>query len=408
LTPEILILKLFLKDRDNYIKYSHIMSTLILDKEFVIIYKTIEKYYETIPTHSYIGQDEYTNFFLLHHNTLKDKDIILDLTKQIYNVDVSDSLMGEVIKNLLEKDTCNKIVQKLLPVLSENKFGILSSVEGDLKSYLKLVTKENQDSPFEDTPLEDLLENHVTGEGLHWRLSCLNEDIGVLRPGYLGHMFARTDSGKTSWLCSELSYMAKQLVDDENIIWFGNEENVGRIKLRLYSALLNEPLDRIVQYKDAALEKFELQGGNKIKFVGQIHDIKQIRNICFEYKPKLIVIDSGDKVSFSGDSKYEGANRLGQLYYLYRQLVDEFGLIGLTVGQASAEAAGKKWLEMHMLDNSKTGKPKEMDFIVGLGRTLGSEEDGIRYINIPKNKLIGRNGKFAIKFNPATGRFSNL
>jgi hypothetical protein len=82
-------------------------------------------------------------------------------------------------------------------------------------------------------------------------------------------------------------------------------------------------------------------------------------------------------------------------------------LIGLTVGQASVDAANKKWLEMHMLDNSKTGKPKEMDFIIGLGRTLG-EEDGIRYINIPKNKLIGRNGKHTVKFNPATGRFSDL
>ena len=408
MTPELLILKLFLKNKENYLKYNHILLSLILDKEFMIIFRTIEKYYETIPTHNYIGQDEFNNFFLLHHNTLKDKEILLELVKQIYEVDVSDSLMGEVIKNLLEKDIANKIVQKLLPVLSENKFGVLSSVDSDLKQYQDMITKEDRDSPFEDTPLEDLLESHVTGEGLHWRLSCLNEDIGVLRSGYLGHLFARTDSGKTSWLCSELSYMAEQLGEDDKIIWFGNEENVGRIKLRLYSALLNEPMERVVQYKDLALQKFNYRGGNKIKFVGQVGDLKTIQEVCFEHQPKLIVIDSGDKVSFKGETKHEEPKRLGELYYRYRQLTEEFQLITLTVGQADVTAAGKKWLEMSMLENSKTGKPRELDFIVGLGRTLGGEEDGIRYINIPKNKLIGRNGKHTVKFNPATGRFSDL
>ena len=408
MTPECLLMRFFVKDRIHYDKYNHIVTRVILDKEYLIIFKTIERYYETIPTHNYIGFDEFINFFLMHNATYKDKEIIIDLIKQIYSIDVSDSLILEVLKNLIEKDVANKIVQKLLPVLTENKYGVLASVDEDLKHYLALVAKQDRVSPFDDAPLEDLLEAHVTGEGLHWRLECLMHSIGVLRPGYLGHIFARTDSGKTSFLCSELSHMAPQLQEDEQIFWFGNEENVGRIKLRLYSALLNEPLDRIVTYKDVAMEKFEERGGNKIKFIGQSVDLNKIKQMCFEHRPRLIVIDSGDKVSFSGDSKLEGANRLSELYCKYRQIIDEYGLIGLTVGQASGEASGKKWLEMTMLDNSKTGKPKEMDFIIGLGRTIDGEEDGIRYINIPKNKLGGGNGKHSVKFNPITGRFTDL
>jgi len=406
--PECLLMRFFIRDKENYIKYSVALNSIILDKEIAIIYKTIEKYYETIPTHNYISFDEFSNFFLLNNAINKDKDIILEMAKQIYDIDVSDSLILEVIKNLIEKDTANKIVQKLLPILTENKFGVLSSVDEDLKQYLTVISKQEKISPFEESDVEDLLETHVTGDGLNWRLECLNEDIGVLRAGYLGHLFARTDSGKTSFLCSELSYMAPQLTDEQSIIWFGNEENVGRIKLRLYSALLNEPIDRIIDNKDRAKEMFIKKGGERIKFVGQATNLNLIRNICFEYQPSLVIIDSGDKVSFSGDSKYEGTARLGELYWKYRQMVDEFGFPCITVGQASADAAGKKWLEIDMLENSKTSKPKELDFIIGLGRTLDGEDDGLRYINIPKNKLNGGNNKHTVKFNLKTGRFTDL
>ena len=39
--------------------------------------------------------------------------------------------------------------------------------------------------------------------------------------------------------------------------------------------------------------------------------------------------------------------------------------------------------------NSKTGKPSELDFIIGIGRIEKVGYEDIRYISIPKNKLRG-------------------
>ena len=408
MTPESLLLKYFIRDREHYTKYGHIMSSTVLDKEFATIFKTIEKYYDTIPTHNYISMDEFNNFFGMNNSTLKDKDLILELVKQIYDVDVSSSLIMEVVKNLVEKDVANKIVQKLLPTLTENKFGVMASIDEDIKQYQTLINRSERLSPFDETPLDELIQEHVTGGGLHWRMECLMNDIGVLRPGYLGHMMARPDTGKTSFLCSELGFMAGQLEDEESIIWFGNEERTGRIKLRLYSAILDAPMDKIINNKDKALQVFDERGGNKIKLIGQSTSLTDIRNTCFEYKPRLIIIDSADKVSFPGCGNMEGPAKLKELYWRYRQLADEFNTTCLTVAQASGEAAGKKWLEMHHMDFSKTGKAAEMDFIIGIGRTLDGEEDNIRYLHIPKNKLNGLNGRWAVHFNPRTGRYSDM
>jgi hypothetical protein len=39
--------------------------------------------------------------------------------------------------------------------------------------------------------------------------------------------------------------------------------------------------------------------------------------------------------------------------------------------------------------DSKTSKPSELDFIIGIGRTDKEGYENVRYINIPKNKLRG-------------------
>ena len=407
-TPEQLLLRFFMRDRENYNKYFHVTTSIIFDKEISTILKTIEQYYNTIEHHNYISFDEFTNFFNINNSTLKDKESIITIAKLIYDIDVSDSLILEVIKNMVERDTCNKIVQKLLPVLTENKFGVLASVDEDIKSYLSILAKQEKESPFDEDSLDELLEANVTGEGLSWRLQCLQDDLGILRQGLLGHVFARVETGKSSFLASELSYMAGQLKEDENIIWFCNEESTGRLKLRLYSAILNSPMDKILNSKDVAIREFNKRGGNKIKLIGDATNLNLIRNICFEYKPKLIVIDSGDKVSFPGDKGMEGPMKLKELYWRYRQLANEFNTTCITVGQACAEAAGKKWIEMHHMDYSKTGKPAELDFAIGIGKLM-DDEDGLRYINIPKNKLHnGTHGRHTCKLDTMTARYSDI
>ena len=61
----------------------------------------------------------------------------------------------------------------------------------------------------------------------------------------------------------------------------------------------------------------------------------------------------------------------------------------LSIGQADATANNTKWLNESQMADSKTGKPAEIDFIIGIGRVDIEGQEWIRYISIPKNKLRG-------------------
>jgi hypothetical protein len=59
------------------------------------------------------------------------------------------------------------------------------------------------------------------------------------------------------------------------------------------------------------------------------------------------------------------------------------------VGQADATGHNSEYLDESQMANSKTGKPSELDFIIGIGRIDKVGHENARYINTPKNKLRG-------------------
>ena len=70
-------------------------------------------------------------------------------------------------------------------------------------------------------------------------------------------------------------------------------------------------------------------------------------------------------------------------------LVKDFPHIDiLTSGQASSEAVGQTWLLDNWMDNSKTGKPGELDYAIGIGGSKPESCEPVdRYIHLCKNKL---------------------
>lgn len=408
ITPEIILIKYFIKNKTNFTQHKNIFKELTLEKEINLIFKLIENYYTDIEHHEYIGEDELISYFLIQYPLIKEKDIILEMIKLIYSVDISNSLIQEHIKNLVEKDVANKIVNKLLPVLTENKFNLLRTVTEDLEYFSQFAKKQDEESPFNEDDLETLLDKHVTGGGLNWNLQCLQEDIGPLRPGDLGHIFARVETGKSSFIASELSGMVDQLSDEEIILYCSNEEASGKLKLRLYQTLTGLTKEAVVADVRNAKDVFNKRGGNKVKYIGDVLQLSLIEELCAEYKPRLLIVDSADAVSFRGDKNMEGPIKLKLLYEHYRRLANRYQVPVLTVGQASAEVAGKKWLEMHHMDFSKTGKPAALDFAIGIGKLMDGSSDDLRYLNIPKNKLTGKHSKHTVLFDYTTAIYSDI
>ena len=78
------------------------------------------------------------------------------------------------------------------------------------------------------------------------------------------------------------------------------------------------------------------------------------------------------------------------VYSKLREISKKYDVHILTVGQASQSAENKKWLLPTDLDSSKTLKPGEFDYIIGIGKIFGDSVSGgvdIRYMHLCKNKL---------------------
>ena len=158
-----------------------------------------------------------------------------------------------------------------------------------------------------------------------------------------------------------------------------------------------------------AAELFRQGGGRRIKLVDEANiSIDLVQRLCNEYKPRLVVIDQGDKVSFKGDNAMgTNASRLKAVYDKLREVVKkcdkEWKMDIITIGQADVKAEGKRRLFQSNLDEGKTGKAGAFDYILGIGAEI--DNDTARYISFCKNKITGYHGQHMVGFDRFKGRY---
>lgn len=411
---EYIIIKLFTKEKVQYLKYHSIISKLSLELEIQDVINLIASYYESYPEHDYISQDELLNFLQLEYQSSKKAVTLKEVILKSLALDVSDSLASDTVRMLIEKDYVNKMVNEAMPVLSGEASGVMAELRSLLNEF-DLVCGEDteEDSPFIERSLDDLLEQ-MEEDGLEWRLQCFNEGLGPLTGGTLGHAYARPETGKTTLLHSEVTHMIQQLNDDECILWINNEEDHDRILRRFYCAVCNMTLSEIMANRDKAKQVFAANGGHRMK----LHDnasvsVEGVEQLAKKCKPRLIVVDQGDKLTYRGmDKAGNEASKLKGIYDSLREVVKrcnkEWTCDMLTIGQAAVTAEGKKWLTQGDIDSGKTGKPGAFDYMIGIGKTLDPREEGMRFITFPKNKLQADAGRYVVNFDKYRGRYIDM
>lgn len=409
---ELTILKSFIKDRDIYTKYIKEIRKLTLEKELKEILNLVDKYYQKYVAHTYISKDELLVYLDTNYNVTHSKEVYIEIINRIYSIETSDSIASTLIEQLIEKDCANKIVNICLPLLNGEYKPILQSIKDTISDCESVITLSKKEDPFVEDDLENLIESEVVIDGIRWRLQCLNNDLGPLRGGNLIHIYARPDTGKTTFLISEISFMASCLKDDENIIWINNEERGRKLRLRSFCGVLGASLDRISANIQQAKEIFNQRGGNRIRLYDSASvSIQDVERLIAENNTKLVVIDQADKLSFKSDGDMSNTDRLQKLYAMLRELAKKYDIPIITVGQAGATAEGKKWLQLDDMNNSKTGKPGELDTAIGIGKD-GDDDDQtelMRYIHLSKNKLgEGHHGKFVVMMDTQRVRYRDV
>lgn len=409
---ELIIIKLFF----NYKFYTQYFESLDLDfikassKQLERLIVAVEEFHKKFPETGIKSADELEVFFYTLYPALnqKDREIMEPLFRKIETTTVTEEVGEEYLREHSKRSKAHQIALLGLKVSEGN------SDISELLSKMKELENTSQ-SKAEYAFVEDDDSEGRPPKGIRWQLSTLNEMLGSLRKGNFGFIFARPETGKTTFLADFVSKVPAQLEEDSGpIIWFNNEQPGREVLHRIVQAYFGISNNEFYSKKRFFMDKYLEETHRQIKIVDEAALSKrQVESICRQYNPSLIIFDQIDKIRGFADDRND--LELKEIYRWARELSKIYGPV-IGVCQAGGSGEGKKWLTMDDVDSSKTSKQGEADWILGIGKSNQEGMESIRHLHLCKNKLIGdedskpelRHGKADVLIHADIGQYADV
>mgnify|MGYP001159166285 CR=1 FL=1 len=406
------IIKVLLK-KDLYNKYYSSIDTTHVKENYPEVFRLLK----TLDTWVEDGYNVHTvddleiAFFMAYPNS--NRANYEPLFAQLRSSDAKEELVVDYLQALKNRVVATEIAKTALEY-GEGTINEPEKLRLLVASLSQGVTPdaEGPGQDFISDNLEELYSDKVLAKGLRWRLPSLNRSLGSLRKGDFGFVFARPETGKTTFLASECTYMASQA--EAPIIWFNNEEDSKKVMKRCIQSALGLRLEQLHSDIAGNTLKYNEVTKRNLKIVDASGmSMLQVDKICERYNPSLIVFDQIDKFKGAEAERYD--LMMKQVYQWARELAKKYGPV-IGVCQAGGTGEGKKWLSMNDVDSSHTAKQGEADWMLGIGKTFDHGLEEIRYFHISKNKLEGdvdtdpemRHGRFEVRISPETVRYEDF
>lgn len=383
------------------------METSDLPQELQGIYRALNQFHESCEDDLTVA--DLANLFFA--SSPPDRDFYITLFENLEKLEVSESSTKELITALRRNRVLQEISLKSYEA-TQGKGSFSDVVE--LTKQLEDIDEipEEEENPFVTSDLAELLEKTYSKPGLRWRLKVLNQMLGSLRLGNFGFIFARPETGKTTFLADQLTFMASQT--DKPILWINNEEQGDNVMLRVYQSALGINLVDLKRDWESNYKRYLDLTGDRIKLYDNANTHKaEVEKLCEKYQPALVVFDQLDKIQgFKADRE---DLLLGSIYIWARELAKKYcPVIGVT--QADGTGEGVRYLTMANVSNAKTAKQAEADWILGIGKDNNPGLDTLRFLHLSKNKLLGdedsipakRHGREQVEFRPDIARYLDI
>lgn len=397
--------------KENLDQYVKLLNPKTLSLQTIEILKDYQKYFELYPNSNSVEFATFGELFFINlHPNMDDKKVIVyrDIFNKLTNLALDDKSCVQIITSFEQQEFYAQLHRDL-----DNNVPI-SQLSTKVQVFDEKMAVLSQEGPeVEDMDLEASLKYTDRSKGLQWRLNCLNEHFeGGLIKGDFVVLAGYVDSGKTGFLCSELSRMAEQLEGDQWIAWLNTEGTWQQTIPRIYCATLNCTVKDLVKYPEKATLKYtEKMNGNKnrIQVLNyQRKGIKDVEKLCKVNPPSLIVMDLLD--AFQGFERHMGsegnsAERYGALYQWARVIATETCPV-IAVSQLNRNGNDNPYPPMTELSGSGEKKQGAATAMIMLGSVQGNDTE--RYLSTPKNKMGGGKGfRCPVKFDPLRSRFSD-
>lgn len=412
---DLILFKLFLS-KDLYLKYSKILNMDFYrnnSRELFKLFTVLSKIHRDSE-----GDVSLEDFLLTYHTdypVMKDDEraYVSDFIEAVSSVEYDEQNALELLYKHHEKTVASEVAIEALNV-AQGK-GDIKRVQELMDSIDKIETLE-EDIRIVSDDLFDLLGELQGEDGLRWRLMTMNKALGSLRKGDFGFLYARPETGKTTFLASEITFMMEQAKAKGlgPCIWFNNEEQGSKVKLRNMQAAFKVTSKEIYANPEHFRNQWLEELGGMLIIVDEPRiTSRMVESMCEKHNPSLIVFDQLDKIAW-GESERNDL-KLKAIYQWAREIAKKYAPF-IAVCQAGGSGDGKKYLDMNDVDSSLTAKQGEADFMFGIGKTFNENEAGQRFISISKNKLLGdsdsledmRHAKIPVVFNPSVARYEDF
>ena len=394
---DLTLIKLFFSGIDVYQNYSPFIRTEALSREAQMILKDIGVFYGQFTDQTEIDPDRFVTWFnQVQHPELTEtqSQLYAELFRRVSEQELEQS--DEYIQGILTHFKTEDFKARITSYLEKKDWD-----PEHLKELVEQYQKEVQIDAmgeFEENSLGMMLAKETRHEGLQWRLNSLRKSIGPIIAGDFGVVAAYVETGKSSWLASEVAHFAHQVTEGD-VLWFNNEQTNDRVQKRIWCAALGVSEATLASDPNLYTQLYtQYMNGdiNRVK-VFDCYDmsVNDIRKKMDKYNPKLVVIDMIDHLKGGGDDKNADWRRLQKLYYETRRLARVCPVLGASQCNSSVtwmdyETQTTKfqhYISMKQLAGSGQGKQEAMDFMITIGKDEAYPKT--RYLHVCKNKLPG-------------------
>ena len=400
-----------LDERSLFERSEKMLKAMSLAKDAKEIVRDIKIYYKDFPNIDTIDWDDFLVWGVNHRHPLwadTKKDVRKAIVENVKQEPKDKAILGRLLEISLAEgveNAANSIRQ------GSGSTGVID-IESLLTEFTRL--SRSTDNFFVDMDVDALVKDVVQGTGIEWRLEDLNTSVGQLHHSDFVVIGKRPETGGTTFVTSEFTFMLRQLPEGKDAIIFNNEEGGGKVALRVVQSALGIKTKDILANPAQVQKDYEkFLNGRKILVYdnGGMSD-KDIEAVLNDHPNCwLIGINILDKIA--GFNSQSEVARFRELAWWGRRLAKKYGAV-VAIAQADAEAEGMQYLQQTQLYGSKTGVQGEADIQIMIG--CDHEQEHLRYFNIVKNKKpttgrmipAQRKAKFPAKFDIEKGRFTSL
>lgn len=404
-----------LKDRETYLSFSRFVDSASLSDLAQVLVKSLGSYFEAKDTVETVDWGQFRTWFMvIKHPSMKAerKQLFNKLFDRLEEHEPDPEFQEELLGHFIDKDVCSEVVDKI--VKNDGTYNLLDLVEIVNEGIER--KNQSEDDPDKEVELDDLVNKLVSTGGYALYLDGYKQSIGKVRGCDMVVIAGRPESGKTSHAIDQWVRPVLEQDDEATCLFFNNEEDGDKIRLRAYQSVLNKTGVDIARDVLKSKAAYAAKVGNRFKVIDDPGmTTGTCEALCKKHKPKVIVFNVLDKIYGFTKTTSNDVDRVRRLAQWARKLAKTYDAVVVCICQADGSVEGERFFGKDKVYGSKTGIPGEADILICLGHSHDPKDEPFRFINIAKNKTTGdastdpskKHLQFYCAFDGGTGRFTD-